>query len=255
MSQDEFTGRVAMVTGAASGIGRATAELFCAAGARVVGIDRQEELLHEVASSLDGFTPACADVTDHAALETWVARTVGEHQRIDILVNNAGIEIHERIAESTLEVWQKVYAVNLEAMYVLARLVAPHMIENGYGRIVNVSSLQAIMAQPMAGAYAMTKGGILAWTRSLAVDLAEFGILVNAVMPGDIVTGLWPLNVPRPQDRQASAEIQEIVTRVPLGRSGKPAEVANAIAFLCGDQCTYITGATLVVDGGMSIAI
>jgi NAD(P)-dependent dehydrogenase (short-subunit alcohol dehydrogenase family) len=111
------------------------------------------------------------------------------------------------------------------------------------------------MTQQMVGAYAMTKGGILAWTRSLAIDLAEHGILVNAVAPGDIATPYWPLNLPKPADRDSADEVTVVTNRTPLRRSGTAEEVANAIAFLSGDKCTYITGSTLVVDGGLSIAI
>ena len=250
-----MTGRVAIVTGAASGIGRATVEHFCGAGAQVIGIDRQEELLAEVASSLPACTAFPADLTHHAALEECVRQTVDRHGRIDILVNSAGVEIHERIADSTMEVWHKTFAVNLEPMYALARLVVPHMIERRYGRIVNVSSIQALMTQPMVGAYAATKGAILSWTRSLAIDLAEYGILANAVAPGDINTPFWPLNEPKPEKVDQPEGEPETLARIPLRRAGTAGEVADAIAFLSGDRCTYITGSTLVVDGGLTITI
>lgn len=249
-------GRVAIITGAASGIGRATAEKFCGLGAQVVGIDRQAELLAEVAASLPSCTGFHADLTDHAALERCVRETLDGHGKIDILVNNAGIEINERIAGATMEAWHKTFAVNLDAMYVLARLVAPHMIEQRFGRIVNVSSVQASMTQCTVGAYAATKGAILSWTRSLAIDLGEHGILVNAVAPGDINTPFWPEGVPKTEATVRDPEdFTTPLSHVALRRAGKPGEVADAIAFLCGDECTYITGSTLTVDGGLTIML
>ena len=151
-----------------------------------------------------------------------------------------------------MEHWRHTQAVNLEAMYVLAKLVAPHMIARQYGRIVNISSVQAIAAEGNIGAYAASKGAINAWSRSLAVDLAEHGILVNVVAPGCIHT---EMSIIDGVDETTTEEFQEWYVkrrRIPLARPGTSDEVANAIAFLCGDQCTYITGHVLVVDGGLT---
>ena len=238
--------KVAIVTGASSGIGAATAQRLVQEGAHVIGIARRAE-------RLTGMIPFPCDVTDHAALERCVRETVERFGRIDILVNNAGSSFYERHVDSTLEHWRQTMAVNLEPYYVLAKFVVPHMIQRRYGRIVNVSSIQALASEAVVGAYAATKGAINAWTRSLAVDLAEHGILVNAVAPGFIHTEMSIVNG---VDETTAPDFQEWYVRrrkVPLARAGRAEEVANVIRFLSGDQCTYITGHTLVVDGGLTI--
>jgi NAD(P)-dependent dehydrogenase (short-subunit alcohol dehydrogenase family) len=245
--------KVAIVTGASSGIGQAAAKRLARDGIVVVAIARRRERLEELQKTCVDIHPAPCDVTDHASLARIVADTRDRFGRIDILVNNAGFSYYERIDESSLEHWRKTQAVNLEAMYVLAKLVVPHMIAQRYGRIVNVSSIQALASEAAVGAYAASKGAINAWSRSLAVDLAEHGILVNVVAPGCIHTEMSIING---IDETTTDDFQQwYVTRrrIPLARPGAAAEVANAIAFLSGDQCTYITGHTLVVDGGLTI--
>jgi NAD(P)-dependent dehydrogenase (short-subunit alcohol dehydrogenase family) len=244
---------VAIVTGAGSGIGRATATRFAQEGAIVVVIDRSEEGLLQLSEQHSSVVPAHSDVTDHDRLGQIVAQTLAAHGRIDILVNNAGFSFYERHADSTLEQWRQTQAVNIEAAYVLAKLVVPAMIERRYGRIVNVSSTQSIASEPVVGAYAASKGAINAWSRSLAADLAEYEILVNVVAPGCIHT---PMSVINGIDETTTEFFQEWYVRnrkIPLARPGEAAEIANAILFLSGDQCTYITGQTLVVDGGLTI--
>jgi len=237
---------VAIITGAASGIGWATAELLVQRGVTVVGIDRQAAMPQAV-------RPFICDLTDHQALQRCIAETIEHYQRIDILINNAGFQYTAHHCQSTLEQWRHTQAVNLEAMYVLAKLVTPHMIEQQFGRIVNVGSVQALAAGADAGAYAAAKGGVHAWTRSLAVDLARYGILVNAVAPGAIDT---PMSIVDGVDVKKTPEFDAWYIeqrKIPLARVGKPCEIAKAVAFLCGDECTYITGHTLVVDGGLDI--
>jgi NAD(P)-dependent dehydrogenase (short-subunit alcohol dehydrogenase family) len=249
----EMHDKVAVVTGAASGIGRAVALRFAHAGASVIAIDQNREGLQSLQAEQAGVEAARCDITDHAAVGSIVEQTMTKHHRIDILVNNAGMSYYERLAESSLEHWRRTFAVNAEAMYALAKLVVPHMVERRYGRIVNVASTQAIAAEGVVGAYAASKGAICAWSRALAVDLAEYNILVNVVAPGCIHT---PMSVINGVDETTTEQFQQWYVRqrkIPLARAGQPEEVANAIYFLSGDQCSYITGHTLVVDGGLTV--
>ncbi len=237
---------IAIVTGAASGIGYATADFLAGLGMRVTGIDRHSSMPENVA-------PCVCDLTDHHALESAVADLIKQHGRIDVLVNNAGFQYTVHHNHSTIEQWRHTLAVNLEAMYVLAKLVTPAMIDQQYGRIVNVGSIQGLASGGDVGAYAAAKGGVHAWTRSLAVDLASHGIVVNAVAPGLIDT---PMNIVDGHDIKKSPEFRQWYfeqRKIPLGRAGHVDEVARGIAFLCGEGCTYITGQTLVIDGGLSI--
>lgn len=253
VSDSVNTQRVALVTGAASGIGRATATRLAGSGVRVVAIDRDLAGCEAAASSHELIEPFVCDVTDHGRLGACVDHCIAAHGRIDILANVAGIAFYERHTDSTLEHWRQTQAVNVEAMYVLAKLVAPHMIARGYGRIVNVSSTQAFAAEPVVGAYAASKGAINAWTRALAVDLAPHGILVNAVAPGCIHTGMSLVDGVDETESEAFQEWYVRNRKIPLARPGRAEEVADAIAFLASDRCSYITGHTLVVDGGLTI--
>lgn len=245
--------RVAIVTGAASGIGRAVAQRFVLEGAHVVAIDRDAAGLDSLCAGQTGITACTADMTDHPALERAVAQTLEKHRRIEVLVNNAGFSYYKLHVDSTLAEWRQTMAVNTEAMYVMAKLVTPAMIAAGYGRIVNVASTQAIAAEREISAYAASKGAVGAWTRALSVELAEHNILVNAVAPGATHTPMCFING---VDMTLTPDFQEWYIRrrkIPLGRLGKPEELAAAILFLSGDQCSYITGHTLVVDGGLTI--
>lgn len=245
--------RVAIVTGASSGIGRATALRFAKEGAAVLALARRGDRLEELAQSNPRIEGVVCDVCDHDALAKCVDHAVSRHGAVDLLVNNAGFSYYERHAESSLEHWRKTQAVNIEAMYVLAKLVVPHMIERRYGRIVNVSSTQSIASEAIVGAYAASKGAINAWSRALAVDLAEHGILVNVVAPGCTHT---EMSIIDGVDETESEDFQKWYVeerKIPLARAGTAEEIANAILFLSGDQCSYITGQTLVVDGGLTI--
>jgi NAD(P)-dependent dehydrogenase (short-subunit alcohol dehydrogenase family) len=252
-SETQNIHRVAIVTGAASGIGKATAIELSRKGLAVIAVDRNAQMLDELPQENPSIFTFPADVTDTDQLKIIVSQAVDQFGRIDILVNNAGYSFYERHAESTLENWRQTMAINIEAMYLLAKLVTPHMMKNHYGRIVNVSSTQSLQAEGNVSAYAASKGAINAWSRALAVDLAEYSILVNVVAPGVIQTGMSVIDGIDETQTELFQQWYVEQRKIPLARAGKPEEVAKAIAFLCGEECTYITGQTLVVDGGLTI--
>jgi NAD(P)-dependent dehydrogenase (short-subunit alcohol dehydrogenase family) len=245
----KFKDKIVLVTGASSGIGQATAKSFIEQGATVFGFGRNKDGLEAV----EGLLPCPGDITNHAELENYIKFIIDRHGSIDVLVNNAGFSYYSRHAESSLEEWRMTMAVNLEGYYVMAKLVVPSMMERGSGRIVNVSSVQAIASEPSVGAYAASKGGIISWSRALAVDLAEYGILVNVVAPGCIRTGMSIINGIDETTTEYFQEWYVKQRKIPLARVGQPEEVAKAILFLSSEDCSYITGQTLVVDGGLTI--
>lgn len=250
---DALKGRVAIITGSSSGIGLATAERFAEEGAVVLAIDRREPQRNYPSERNSAIVPIVCDVTDHEQLRQIIEQILKDYGRIDVLVNNAGISYYERHSQSSIDHWRQTQAVNIEAQYALAKLVTPAMIEQRYGRVVNISSTQSLAAEKEVGAYAASKGAINAWSRVLAVDLAEFNILVNVVAPGCIHTEMSVING---VDETTTDFFQQWYVnhrKIPLARPGLAREVANAILFLSGSQCSYITGHTLVVDGGLTI--
>jgi NAD(P)-dependent dehydrogenase (short-subunit alcohol dehydrogenase family) len=248
---DRLRSRVALVTGASQGIGEAVARRFVAEGARVTGIARNAEALAKLETELEGFSGFPADVQDHDALTHCVAETIDRFGQIDILVNNAGIVHYERLIDASLEHWRHTLRVNLETHFILSRLVVPHMIQRSYGRIVNISSTQSIATEPLVSAYAASKGGINAFTRSLAVELAEHQIVANALLPGCIQT---PMSVIDGVDETTTELFQEWYVgrrKIPLGRAGNSDEIAAAALFLASEECSYMTGQMMIVDGGL----
>jgi len=182
-----------------------------------------------------------------------VTRIAEAQGRIDILVNNAAISYYEELLNSSLDHWRETQAVNLEAQYVASKLVAPHMIKGGWGRIVNIASTQAIATEATVGAYAASKGAIVSFTRSLAVELAPYGINANAIAPGCIHT---PMSVVNGVDETTTEYFQAWYVgkrKIPLARPGQPEEIARVAVFLASDDASYVTGHTLVADGGLTI--
>ena len=232
-------GRVAIITGAADGIGRATANAFAEAGAELVLVDVN-------AGGLDGFEGERigADVTDELAVAKIVDRAVNRFGRIDSLVNVVGGSRPGMTAvELTLDEWNRLVALNLTSTFLMCRAVIPHMERAGGGTIVNVSSGAGLRGMSRNPAYVAAKAGVAAFTRALAIDHGPNGVRVNAVAPGPIRTPLMDRN-------RTPAEIEAMGSVAVLGRIGQPEEVASAILWLASDASSYVVGQTLEVDGG-----
>ena len=240
-------GRVAMITGAARGIGAATAHTFVEAGARVALVDRDAEGLERTADQVGvrggdalGFV---ADVAAANAVAAAVAKTVAEWGRLDILVNNAGVVRDARLAEVEDSDWRETLEVNLQGAMNCARAVVPHMLGAGFGRILSASSIVARAGNYGQTAYAASKGGIVAMTRVWARELGPKGITANAVAPGFIDTDMVRSVPPK--------VLAQVAARIPAGRLGRPEEVANVYLFLASDLASFINGAVVGVDGGL----
>jgi NAD(P)-dependent dehydrogenase (short-subunit alcohol dehydrogenase family) len=245
--------RVAIVTGAGQGIGEAIARRFAAEGALVVGIDRNADAVNAVCQSLPGAVSYASDVTDYPALERCIGEVAERCGSIDVLVNNAAVSAYVPFPDLTLDRWRQTHAINLEACFVAAQHVAKHMIRQRSGRIVNIASTQAIACESRVSAYAASKAGLLALTRSLAVELAPYDVLVNAVTCGCIHTPMCVIDGVDETETELFKQWYVERRRIPLGRPGKPEEVAGAVLFLASDDCQYITGQTIIVDGGLTI--
>jgi 2-dehydro-3-deoxy-L-rhamnonate dehydrogenase (NAD+) len=236
--------RVAIVTGAARGIGLAVAARLIVDGVVVAAVDRDEERLRTEVQRLGERAVAVAtDVTDGDAADGTVADVLRRFGRIDVLVNNAGIGGRAAATwEQTDADWEKVIAVNLTAVFVWTRAVLPAMRERRYGRIVNVASIAGKEGNPNAVPYAASKAGVIGLTKAVAKEVATEGILVNCVTPAVIRTEIL---------EQLSEEFVEyMLSRIPMGRPGEPEEVAELIAWLASERCSFSTGAVFDVSGG-----
>ena len=249
-AQNELTDRVALVTGAGGGIGRATCRVLAQAGAVVIVTDVDGDAAEAVAADVaenDGRAVARSlDVTDAGQIEGVIAAAAADHGRLDILVNNAGIGAREPATELSAEAWDKVVAVNLTGGFLCAREAARHMLGRGGGSIITVASVMGLIGGGLYPnpAYQATKGGLVNLTRALALEWAEEGVRVNAVAPAFVRTPLTEALLSDP------ALARAVLENTPLGRLVEPEEVAAAIVFLASDAASMITGHTLPVDGG-----
>jgi glucose 1-dehydrogenase len=243
--------KVAIVTGSSSGIGAAIALAFAAEGAAVVinysrHPDSAQKVLDEIESAGGKGLVVGADVSDPKEVEAMIQKAVDAFGRLDIVVNNAGMEHKMPFLETPFEVWQETIAVNLTGTWLGCQAAAKQMVAQGDpGRIINVSSVHEDLAMPTNSPYCATKGGVRMLMRTLAVELAPHEITVNNIAPGAIDT---PMDAPLKQDPD---KMNELLAEIPLGRMGKPEEVANLALFLASDDSSYVTGSTLFVDGGM----
>ena len=254
-------GKVALVTGGASGIGRRACEKLAAEGATVVLTDIQNRLGGEVAASLQKAGGKAEyihhDVTEEAAWEDVIGQIGARHGRLDILVNNAGIGIGGSVLDMILEAWRRQVAVNLDGVFLGVKHAIPLMRRSGAGgSIINISSVAGLKGAPGLAGYCATKGGVRLFTKAVALECASAkdGIRVNSVHPGIIETPIWtsaiggPEGVNAPPDLDAMSEMV-----VPLGVKGAPEDIANGILWLASDESRYVTGAELVIDGGLSV--
>ncbi len=248
-----YDGRVAVVTGAARGIGAGTARRFASEGAAVAVLDLDEAAASETAAGL-GATRAIGvgcDVSDAAAVDAAVQRVVEELGSLDVLVNNAGITRDNLLFKMSEDDWDSVMAVHLKGAFLMSRAAQQHMVEAKYGRILNLSSVSALGNRGQAN-YAAAKMGVQGLTRTLALELGPFGITANAIAPGYVVTEMTDATARRvgvdPEEyRAAAAKLN------PVRRVGWPEDIAAAAAFLCSEEAGYVTGQTLYVDGGAKI--
>ena len=238
-----FRDKRALVTGAASGIGEATARLLHAEGAEVVLADLDRERLDGLAAALgDRATPRVLDVREEAE----VARAAGD---LDVLVNVAGIGSTQDAPGTPIEIWEDVFAVNARGTFLCCKHAIPGMRERGGGAIVNVSSVAALVGLRNRAAYSASKGAVVALTRALAVDHVADGIRVNAVCPGT-VDSPWV----RRLVEEAGESLDALRARQPMGRLGTTDEIAEAVAYLASDAAAFVTGSVLVIDGGLTAA-
>jgi NAD(P)-dependent dehydrogenase (short-subunit alcohol dehydrogenase family) len=249
-----WTDRVVLVTGAASGIGQATAIRFAREGAFVGLLDRNEERLHETASHTEDrsrLLTLCADLEDETSVVDAVSRLVQQAGRLDAAVNVAGVCVSEEYLEAPRSHWDTLIQINLRGTYVVCREAARAMMGREVGAIVNVSSALGLVGDPSLITYCATKGGVAAMSRAMALKLAPHGIRVNCVSPGGVATPLfddWVKELDDPDDY-----LTRYSSLYPLGHYLQPADVAGPILFLAGPDARCITGADLVVDCGLTI--
>ena len=257
---DRILNHVAIVTGARRGIGRDIAQALAKAGALVVIADINGPAAEVTANDLrdQGYKALglTVDVSNRTSVETMVSRVLSHWGKIDILVNNAGINDSTPVLELTDETWQRVLAVNLTGVLLCSQIVGRHMIERGYGRIINISSVSAHFGAPNLAAYAATKSGVLGLTRVMAVEWGAHGITVNAICPGNIDTEMIR-NVFEQRAAIQSETTEEVFARIksktPAGRLGRPTDVASLVLFLASPATQYITGQAINVCGGRTI--
>jgi NAD(P)-dependent dehydrogenase (short-subunit alcohol dehydrogenase family) len=242
-------GKAAIVTGAGSGIGAATAKCFAAEGARVVVSDLDGGAARATADAIAAAGGAAvavaADVARIADVQGLVDQAVRAYRRVDVLMNNAGILGTTPFLELTEAEWDRVIGVNLKGMFLVGQAVARRMVQDGQGgAIINVSSINAVVAIPTAVAYCVSKGGVKQLTSVMALALAPHKIRVNAIGPGTVVTGMTRDMVANPEALRA------VLSRTPIGRPAQPEEIARIALFLATDESSYLTGTTIYADGG-----
>jgi 3-oxoacyl-[acyl-carrier protein] reductase len=243
MALFDLTGQTAIVTGAATGIGEAIARRLAAAGATVAVADIHSVGACEIAASIEGAFPLQVDVSDAGSVAHAVAAALDRTGRIDILVNNAGIGGKAApLWEQSDEDWSRIVGVNLTSVFLCCRAAIGHMRSRGYGRIVNIASIAGKEGNPNMTGYSATKGGVIAFTKSLAKEVATEGICVNAISPAVVRTRIL--------DQLTDEQVDYMTQRIPMRRTGKPEEIAAVAHFLASPDCSFVTGQCYDASGG-----
>ncbi len=252
MNMFDLSGRVAIVTGGNQGIGFGISRGLAGAGATVVITNRRAAEGKEAAESLrkEGFKVSAipTDVSQKSSIAAMVEKVMAEYKKIDILVNNAAVMIRKPLEEFEEDEWDTIVNTNLRGLFLCSQLVGREMIKKKKGKIINISSVLSQITQPGRGVYATAKAGVSHLTRALALEWSKYGININAIGPGLTIT---PINQKYFADNPA--ELKKIVADLPIGREAYPRDYAGAAVFLASDASDYVTGQTLLVDGGMTI--
>jgi NAD(P)-dependent dehydrogenase (short-subunit alcohol dehydrogenase family) len=243
----DFTGKVALITGAASGMGAATAREFSAAGGQVIIVDRNGDLAAQVAAEIKAGPPLVGSVGDSTFCQEAVKTTLERHGRLDVLVNAAGIIVRADALHTSDEQWQRILNVNVSGVFFMSRAAVAVMKQQCKGAIVNFGSIWGEVGATGVVAYCASKGAVHQITRAMALDHVKDGIRINAVCPGEV-------NTPMLQSERSEPVTPELLARlaasVPLGRLAEPVEIAHVVLFLASDNASYITGAMINVDAG-----
>lgn len=260
MTNQDFTGKVAVVAGGSLGIGRAASLRLAAGGASVVIAARRQQAVDEVVSEIKAEGGSAiglsADVSKSDDAKRLIDSAVDAFGGVDILVNSQGIQRYGTVEETTEELWDEVMNVNLKSMFLTSHFAVPEMRKRGGGAIVNVSSVQGLATQTQVTAYSTSKSAIIGLTRTIAVDYARYGIRCNVVLPASIDTPMlrWAADLFK-ADRSVDDLVRDWGKMHPVGRVGTSEEVAELIAFLASDRAAFITGAEYKIDGGMMAAL
>ena len=247
-----FENKIVVVTGAAEGIGRAIALTFARQGAAVALLDTNPQAMQQTASLIPTGASSLAlkvDVGVESEVASAFEEIVDRFGRIDVLVNNAGIQLYKDFLDFSTSEWDRLLAVNLNGVYYCSKQALPHMIRSGGGAIVNISSVQALATTGQVSPYAAAKGGILSLTRDMAREFGKNKIRINAICPGCIDTPMMDRTLVTMADPETV--VKKMISAIPLQRLGKPQDIANVALFLASSYAEYISGVSLIVDGGL----